>query len=174
MAQYRRNSYTTPSQYNTGSNAYAYDFLPEEQAPKPRRRRRTAIRQESKAERKERHIHVLKYICAAAVVFSGCFLCMSSVAAVSRQRVTNQNLNAQIIALQSQNHTMETELAEKIDLEYIEEQATTRLGMAEPQPYQIMYISVPKESYTVQYDVASAPQEEEEGFSLSSLLQVFE
>ncbi len=99
---------------------------------------------------------------------------MSSVAAVSRQRVTNQDLNAQIIALKSQNHTIETELAEKIDLEYIEEQATTRLGMAEPQPYQIMYISVPKESYTVQYDVASAPEEEEEGFSLSSLLQIFE
>ena len=173
MAQYRRNFQPSASEYNTSSNAYAYDWPQEQAIPQPRRRRRS-VYQESKAERQARHVHVLTYICAAAVVFAGCFLCMSSVAAVSRQRVTNQDLNAQIIALKSQNHTIETELAEKIDLEYIEEQATTRLGMAEPQPYQIMYISVPKESYTVQYDVASAPDEEEEGFSLSSLLQLFE
>ena len=34
-----------------------------------------------------------------------------------------------------------------------------RLGMAEPQPYQIVYIDVPKQSYTVQHADDEAEQE---------------
>ena len=38
------------------------------------------------------------------------------------------------------------------DSDYIEERAVNDLGMTEPQEYQIKTISVPEQSYTVQYN----------------------
>ncbi|HIW47815.1 MAG TPA: septum formation initiator family protein [Firmicutes bacterium] len=156
--------------YVSGSNAYAYDVWPEQEAA-PRRHRRKKHAVETRQEKKEKRSHALKYVAAAAVVFAGAFACMSSVAAVSAQRVENQKLQNQIAQLQSNNHTAQTQLASQMSLEYVEEQATTRLGMAEPQPYQIMYIDVPEESYSVQYNVAAEDTSQEKSGSFS-LLQI--
>ena len=37
-------------------------------------------------------------------------------------------------------------------MDYIRTEATERLGMSEPQSYQVVYIDVPKQSYTVQHN----------------------
>jgi len=55
-----------------------------------------------------------------------------------------------------------------IYLEYIKQEAMKRLGMAEPQTYQIVYIDVPKQSYTVQY--AADENEKEEPSFFASIL----
>ena len=48
-------------------------------------------------------------------------------------------------------------------MDYIKQEATERLGMSEPQSYQVVYIDVPKQSYTVQYA-------EDDGVESTSLL----
>lgn len=47
---------------------------------------------------------------------------------------------------------MASEISDTINLDYIEERAVNDLGMTEPQEYQIKTISVPEQSYTVQYN----------------------
>ena len=54
--------------------------------------------------------------------------------------------------LKNENNTLSSEISSQLSLDIIEKEATSRLNMAEPQPYQIEYIDVPKESYTVHYE----------------------
>ena len=47
---------------------------------------------------------------------------------------------------------MDIHLKIQLDMDYIRTEATERLGMSEPQSYQVVYIDVPKQSYTVQHN----------------------
>ncbi|PHV71085.1 hypothetical protein CS063_07070 [Sporanaerobium hydrogeniformans] len=40
-------------------------------------------------------------------------------------------------------------ISEKLNLDYIRQRASRELGMAEPLPYQIVYVELPKQSYTL-------------------------
>ena len=54
--------------------------------------------------------------------------------------------------MQNENIVLSSEISDTINLEYIEDRAINELGMTEPQSYQIRTITVPEQSYTVQYD----------------------
>jgi len=69
-------------------------------------------------------------------------------AEVSLRRQKNELEN-----LKSANAILEAELTEQLDMDFIRTEATERLGMSEPQSYQVVYIDVPKQSYTVQHNV---------------------
>ena len=90
---------------------------------------------------------------------------------LKNQEVQIREKKDELATLKSQNAILEAELAEQIDLEYIKQEAINRLGMAEPQPYQIVYIDVPKDSYTIQY-AADEVVEEEPSF-IASILNLF-
>ncbi len=71
----------------------------------------------------------------------------------------NYKLSTEIASLQSElnelkedNYYLESEFDNNLNLDYIEEVALTRLGMQKPSSYQIKYINVPKQSYTVIYN----------------------
>jgi hypothetical protein len=68
-------------------------------------------------------------------------------------------LREELEAINENNSYLETELNETIDLKKVEQIATTKLGMSKPQSYQIKYIDVPKESYTVQYETETKKKE---------------
>ena len=53
-----------------------------------------------------------------------------------------------------------SEISDTINLDYIEERAVNELGMTEPQGYQIKTISVPEQSYTVQYSESESEMPE--------------
>lgn len=57
-------------------------------------------------------------------------------------------LNGQLSQITEYNRYLEIELSKNLDLEYIENVAINKLGMQKPAPHQIIYISVPKESYS--------------------------
>ncbi|MDR4022670.1 MAG: hypothetical protein Q3W84_02480, partial [Eubacteriales bacterium] len=57
--------------------------------------------------------------------------------------------------LQNENIVLASEISDTINLDYIENRAVNELGMSEPQSYQIKTISVPEQSYTVQYSDSS-------------------
>ena len=140
--------------YNYSSSAYAYEpaslpYFKEEQKRLAEEKARkdkllaTAVNKKTAA-------HKLKLTIAVLIVFAGCFVIMASSAAVARQRIAN---------------------SDSVDLDYIKKEATERMGMTEPQPYQIIYIDVPKQSYNVQY--SNSEVQEDDGFSFKKMLEMF-
>lgn len=184
--RYNRTSYNQNS-YNASSEAYAYEIeeLPtqpiyDDSALKEQYFIRKAneikaneieAKRANAIEKRERLVHRVKLSVAVLGVFSGCLVTMASYALVAEQRVENSKLNDQLISIQNENASLQAEISDKIDLEYIESEAVNRLGMAEPQPYQIMYIDVPKQSYTVQY--GKDESEKEDKFSFASIVSLF-
>ena len=90
---------------------------------------------------------------------------------MARQRIANSKLKDELVALKSENTTLQAEISDSVDLDYIKKEATERMGMTEPQPYQIIYIDVPKQSYNVQY--SNSEVQEDDGFSFKKLLEMF-
>ena len=154
----KKNAYKG-SYYTYGNVAYELqpDYAPYYEDDKKQQEAKEAIRQAA-AERRENRVH------AAHV-------CMVMLLIVKNQEVQIREKKDELATLKSQNAILEAELAEQVDLEYIKQEAITRLGMAEPQPYQIVYIDVPKDSYTIQY-AADEVVEEEPSF-IASILNLF-
>ena len=67
-------------------------------------------------------------------------------------RYSIQQLRNDLSTIQNENIVLSSEISDTINLEYIEDRAINELGMTEPQSYQIRTITVPEQSYTVQYD----------------------
>lgn len=78
---------------------------------------------------------------------------------VANEEISLRKQKSELADLKAGNAILEAELTEKLDMDFIKEEAIKRLGMAEPQPYQIVYIDVPKQSYTVQHADDEAEQE---------------
>ena len=159
--------------YNYSSSAYAYEPAPlpqervfEEERLERLKRERAML----EGEKRKATAHKLKLTVAVGVVFAGCFVMMNSYAAVTEQRVLNNKMKDELVALKSENAALQADITDSVDLQYIKNEAINRLGMTEPQPYQVIYIDVPKQSYNVQYGTEEA---EEEGFSIKSILESF-
>jgi cell division protein FtsB len=157
--------------YNYSSSAYAYEqaLSPAERALEEERKEQ--LRRERvllEGEKRKAFSHKLKLTAAIAVVFGGCFIMMNSYASVTEQRIANNKLKDELAALKSENSALQADITDSVDLEYIREEAINRLGMTEPQAYQIVYIDVPKQSYNMQY---STDESSEEEFSLKSVLE---
>ena len=170
MADYYKNYSYKKDEYNNSSSAYAYAYDPVyEEEEIVRKNKEEKIFEQ--AQNRERKLHRFKLIVSVMLVFLGTASVMVSHASVLEQRVTNRNLNSQVLQLQNENVEIEAEISDKVDLGYIQTEAVGRLGMAEPQEYQIVHIDVAKQSYTIQYDVAE--QETENKFFLESIVSLF-
>ena len=161
MAKRYRNTYSS-AEYNTSSNAYAYDHEIYEEDDR-RLAERLKAEREAEALRKKSFVHRAKFVVSIFFVFGCCIVTMASNAAVDKQRVTNNSLKDELSQIKNENIILQSKITENTDLSYIEEQAKTRLGMTEPQPYQIYYIDVPKQSYTEQYEAEGEEKKEEFG-----------
>ncbi|KXL53347.1 cell division protein FtsL [Anaerotignum neopropionicum] len=160
-----QNSYRGSSYYTYGN--VAFDVQPEytpyyidEEAKK----KRIAEEKLQKAEIRESRVTALKLIAIIVVLFAGSIAFMGMHVKVAQENFALREQKSQLADLQASNNILEAELTEQIDLDYIKEQAATRLGMAEPQPYQIVYIDVPKQSYTIQYAADTTDEEKNTGF----------
>ncbi len=149
----------------------AYDLEPQ-YYPEELPRERPYVREytEQKRIRREQIKHRLKLFMALAFVFSCLLLTMVSYASVAEQRVNLNRMKDELAVMQNENIALQAEISEQVDLASIKKDATERLGMSEPQPYQIVYVEAPTQSYTVQY--AAAEENKEEGFSLKSLFDI--
>jgi len=167
------NHIKTSYYYSAGSEAY--DISPLRRRIVEEERERQLAIEEAKAEearRKAIFSHRIKFMAAIAMVFIGCIAIMIPHAMIAEQTRKNNVLRDELAALKSENVSLEADIANKVNLEYVETEAQTRLGMSEPQSYQISYIDVPRHSYSVQYDV-----EDEiitnEGFAFAGLGGLF-
>ncbi len=159
------NNFKGSSYYAYGN--VAYDVQPEYipyYTDEEDEKNRIAEEKAQKAENRESRITAFKLIIIMLLLFAGSIVFMGMNVRVANERVELRKEKNQLADLKASNAILEAELTEQIDLGYIKEQATTRLGMAEPQPYQIVYIDVPKQSYTVQYAADTTNEDNNSGF----------
>lgn len=153
MAQYpERNRMNERSYYTYGSVAHELqpDYTPYHIREEEEERRKAAARI-AKAEAREEKVSSAKMILVAVSLFLGCLAFMGMHVVVANEEVSLRRQKSQLADMRSANAILEAELTEQLDMDYIKQEAIERLGMAEPQGYQIVYIDVPKQSYTVQY-----------------------
>ena len=155
-----RNRIEAGSYYTYGN--VAYDLQPE-YAPYHIREEELRRKEEAriaKEEARENRINSIKVFAVALVMFVGCIAFMGMNVAVDNAEVSLRKQKNELDNLKSANAILEAEMAEQLDIDYIRQEATERLGMSEPQSYQVVYIDVPKQSYTVQHNADDAVEEE--------------
>ena len=155
-----RNRIEAGSYYTYGS--VAYDLQPE-YAPYRTREADEQQRKEearlAKAAARENRVNSMKVLAVAFVLFAGCIAFMGMNVAVDNAEVSLRKQKNELDNLKSANAILEAEMAEQLDMDYIRQEAAERLGMREPQSYQVVYIDVPKQSYTVQYHTDDEAEE---------------
>lgn len=159
-----RNSY-----YNNYS--VAYDYEEEYEIYEHRKPKNHALKNEFKLQKRILAWQRLKLISSVVIVFFGCITTMVMHANIEEQSIVNNRIQDKISEIQNANNMLTAEITEQLSLDFIEKEATIRLGMSEPQAYQICYINVPKQSYTVQYDIGDSNSKV--SFDIGAILNVF-
>ncbi len=166
--------------YNYGSEAYEYYHKDDEYEPIKKRTSRVQRRKNKKkinkkyssatkakpVKKQKTHYEFVKvktanfkvyFSIGTLFVFFLIFVCMFAVNNKKENEITS-NI-AELKRLEESNSVLQTEVNKNINLEEIEKIAKTKLNMQKPAPHQIVYINIPKQSYTVQYNL---PEEDEE------------
>ncbi len=164
-----------PKQYEGSYYTYgnvAYDMEQREVPIHREEKREQNLRMKRALERRENRMNTVRVLLAVFILFAGCIVFMGMHVMVANAEIELRRQRDKLTDLKAQTTNLEAELAEQVDLDYIKKQATERLGMTEPQPYQIEYIDVPKESYTIQYDTDDS-EKKKTGVGLSSVWDFF-
>ena len=162
-AYYNNTSIAYETEYYPYPIPFPYEEEPEKKADRPLR--------QAKRERRELIAHMAKLMLVMGAVFAGCILMMGASASVQEQRVKNSRLREELSGLQSENASVKADITGELSIDYIKNEAMARLNMVEPQDYQIMHISVPKQSYTVSY--SPAEEAPEDALTISGLIKFF-
>ena len=160
MAAERYRNHTNAGSYYTYGNV-AYELQPDYSPYRIREEEEERRKEEAriaKAEARENRIVSVKMIAVAVVLFIGCIAFMGMNVLVDHAEVTLRQQKNNLDNLKAANAILEAEMVEQLDMDYIKQEATERLGMSEPQSYQVVYIDVPKQSYTVQHNADDAAE----------------
>ena len=174
-----RNTYTRrrpyrPSSYNYTSEAYEY--FPGQ--PYPNYGRDMGEKDLYRKKMPKADIYTLKGERAPALsrigivlvlMFSFAMVCLVTQINISAKQNNITVLRNQLAEIEENNNHLETELNKSIDLVKIKNTATTKLGMQAPTKYQTVYINVPKDSSTVQYDNTEDKKEDTEENIISKI-----
>lgn len=168
MAQARKNAYyNRNNDYNSTSTAY--DFKPEEKVKRRIKKRKKQGPKYVRAENPGSRIGLAAYL-IIGVIFACAFICVLAISNTNRQKLENNKRLTLLKEEQSNTANLTVEVSETMDLDKIEEIARTKLKMSEPQPHQIRYINVPKQSYTIHYDTETTNPKEETKLASSGFL----
>ncbi len=152
------------SRYYTAGNT-APEFLPWEEQILPKKKvkivKKTRTVKKPKEEVNRGILYAVKAVFTVALVAFSCIMITALNSVVLEKEREIRTLNNQLKEMQETNLILETDIAEQVDLKYVKEEAIQRLGMKEPENYQIIYVDVPKASYTVQSREVSLDDEKE-------------
>lgn len=149
-----KKGYNSYGGYNHGSAAYEIDFENRRKEEEKRQREEERRKKQAARERSERRLNIkrsIQLVAATGVFFFGCVLTITAISSVAEMRFQITQLKEELSVIQNENIVLASDISDTINLDYIEDRAINELGMAEPQSYQIKNISVPEQSYTVQY-----------------------
>ncbi len=170
--QQRRNMNQKQS-YQYGNTAYQLqpeqtDWQEQQKRPQrpkrptevaPQRQRQTDARVQSRPKQrlyikstKEAIIHNFIVVIGVLMIFGAVVMALVTQVMIKGIEVDIRQDMQTLETLKQQNTALELEMMETMDITYIKEEAKERFNMAEPQPYQIITIDVPKQSYTIQHD----------------------
>lgn len=141
-----RNRYT--ASYNHGSTApkIDYEVYPVQVPNKP-------IQDGPRVQRKRERIQELKrktvLIMCTVAVFGASVAFVWGCAIISHKQYELKQAKMQLRELKSQVNTTKSLIASSTNLDNIRARAINELNMAEPLPHQIIYLDIPKTSYTV-------------------------
>ena len=169
--------------YNYSSEAYQlateYDYSTGRRGRTPRVKKKTVGVRAMKA-KEESFIGKLKAIkvnysmmrilIGAFIIFVYAMAIVNVLAVGSEQKNEYAVLKDELAQIKENNIYLETQLAENLDLEKVEKIAEKKLGMQKPAAHQIVYINVPKQSYTVQY---AQNDNSSEAFGLTKIIEDF-
>ncbi len=147
-------SYNNYDRYNYASTAYEIDLekrRKEEKRKELEERRRKKLAAIERVERRANILKGIQLVASAGVLFFCCVVTITAISSVAEIRYQISSLKSELSTLQNENIVLASEISDTINLDYIENRAVNDLGMSEPQSYQIKTISVPEQSYTVQY-----------------------
>ncbi len=148
-SDYYSRVYVNNYNYNNTSEAYEL-YTDYDDYTQSRRKKAQKVKQLEKST-ETMPLGTLKVMVCVVIAFSMAIGFVSVTAGNNARHREIINMREQLEALNENNAYLETRLNETIDLKRIEEIAQTRLGMSKPKSYQIKYIDVQKESYTMQY-----------------------
>ncbi|MFI3230473.1 MAG: cell division protein FtsL [bacterium] len=149
--------------YNYTSEAFDYDYDDSTYTPRPKPREENFNRPRTKRKyklnngdgstkyvqaEKDVKIFSFKFVISVIIIMALLTCIVILEAKIIEQRFEMESLNTTLGELNEYNRYLEIELSKNLDLEYIEAIAINKLGMQRPSPHQIIYISVPKESYS--------------------------
>ena len=159
--KYRNRQHMNAGSYYTYGNV-AYELQPDYNPYRFREEKEERQKEEARAaqaEARESRISSVKMIGVALVLFIGCIAFMGMNVLVDNAEVSLRKQKSELESLKSANAILEAELTEQLDMDFIKTEDTERLGMSEPQSYQVVYIDVPKQSYTVQHNADDVADE---------------
>ncbi len=90
-----------------------------------------------------------KLFLCATVLFSSVFVYVSMYASLNMKQSELKQLKNDVREAKSNINEIESVIAAKLNLEHIQQVASTQLHMREPLPHQVVYIELPENSYTV-------------------------
>ncbi|WP_058485632.1 FtsB family cell division protein [Defluviitalea phaphyphila] len=136
---------------------------------------KTYLLKKQKEEKKKRIIkYKLKLIGNVFLIFLGCLFLMKQYASITSNQKEIKNMKKELEEIQNANILLKSEIAKSIDLDMVKQKAMQELGMVEPSPHQIIYIDVPKISYTAYYEPKQEDEEEDkENFLTASFFDFF-
>lgn len=93
-------------------------------------------------------IFISKILACGIILFIGAFSYIHMYASFNMKQTELKRMKNEIRDLKSTISLTEAKMSEKLNLEVIRERASAELGMKEPSAHQIIYIELPKQSYT--------------------------
>lgn len=117
----------------------------------PRRKPRPRQDPQRKEAIKNKALYYVKFLVTSVIILTGCITVVMFDSIIYEKQNNIRTLERELKSLQDENLGLQTNISEQVDLKNIEKEAR-RLGMGKPAKYQIVYIDVPKSSYTVQYE----------------------
>lgn len=148
---------------NNSSSAVDYDIFEEIRLEKEKKDRELAEKRQKIMMEKARKnaANKVKVICAVLVIFAiSCTVLYRNVSIIQAASKVNA-LTGELEDLKSINTKKELSLEQSLDLKYVEEVATRKLGMKRPDKFQTVYIDVTQSNYA---EVASNAAGEKENF----------
>lgn len=83
------------------------------------------------------------------LIFGCSFLYVHMYSSLTTAQSELKSIKNQIRDTKSTISYTQSKISETLNLEYIRQRASKELGMGEPLPYQIVYVQLPKQSYTI-------------------------
>lgn len=96
--------------------------------------------------------YIAKLVCCGTIVFTACIAFVKQTSILQARQRELRTVTSQVRETQSAINNVEAIIASRLDLDHIQNVAKTKLNMSEPLPHQVVYITLPQESYTVYND----------------------